>query len=71
MLYGHKNQPTCSAMHTMRSIYIMANRFLRSSGYMVGHEVFSTFGCHFPSKRCFEKSNNAKVYLNLTLTWWC
>ena len=36
--------------------YILADRFLRSSGYFVEREVLSTFECQFPSKRGFEKS---------------
>ena len=49
--------------------YIMADRFLRNSGYQVEHEVLSTFVCQFPFKRSFEKSKNTKVCLNLTLKW--
>ena len=37
---------------------ILADRLLRNSGYLVEHEVLSTFG--------FEKSKNAEVSLNLT-----
>ena len=48
---------------------IFADRFLRSSGYLVEHEVLSMFGCQFPSKRSFEKSKNTEVCLNLTLKW--
>ena len=48
---------------------IMVDRFLRNSGYLVAREVFSTFGCQFPSKRRLEKSKNTKVCLNLTLKW--
>ena len=47
--------------------YILADRFLRNSGYLVEHEILSTFGCQFPSKRSFEKSKNTEVCLNLTL----
>ena len=47
----------------------MVDRFLRNSGYLVEREVFSTFGCQFPSKRRLEKSKNTKVCLNLTLKW--
>ena len=50
--------------------YILADRFLRNSGYLVEHEVLSTFGCQFPSKRSFEKSKNTEVFLNLSLEWW-
>ena len=38
--------------------YILADRLFRNSGYLVEHEVLSTFG--------FEKSKNAEVCLNLT-----
>ena len=48
MLSSHKNQP--SAM-LLCGQYILANRFLRNSGYLVEHEILSTFGCQFPSKR--------------------
>ena len=50
--------------------YVLADGFLRDSGYLVESEVLSTFGCQFPSKRSFEKSENTEVYLNLTLKWW-
>ena len=46
--------------------YILADRFLRNSGYLVEHEVLSTFGCQFLFKRSFEKSKNTEVCLNLT-----
>ena len=46
--------------------YVLADRFLRNSGYLVESEVLSTFGCQFLSKRSFEKSKNTEVYLNLT-----
>ena len=49
--------------------YILANRFLRNSGYLVEHEVLSTFGCQFSSKRGLEQSKNTEVCLNLTLKW--
>ena len=51
--------------------YILADRFLRNSGYLVEHEVFSTFRCQFPSKKSFVKSKNTEVCLNLTLKRWC
>ena len=35
--------------------YILADRFLRTSGYLVEHDVLLTFKCQFPSKRSFEK----------------
>ena len=50
--------------------YILADRFLGNSGYLVEHEVLSTFGCQFPAKRSFEKCKNTEVCLNLTLKWW-
>ena len=46
--------------------YILADRFLKNSGYLVEHEVLATFGCQFSSKRSFEKSKNTKVCLKLT-----
>ena len=49
--------------------YILADRFLRNSGYLVEHDVLSTFGCQFLSKSSFEKSKNTEVCLNLTLKW--
>ena len=51
--------------------YILAERFLRNSGYLVECEILSTVECQFPSKRGFEKSKNTEVCLNLTLKWWC
>ena len=62
MLFCHKNQP--SGMHA-----ILAERFLRNSGYLVECEILSTFEWQFPSKRGFEKSKNTEVSLNLTLKW--
>ena len=50
--------------------YILADRFLRNSGYLVEHEVLWTFGCQFLFKTSFEKSKNTEVCLNLTLKWW-
>ena len=50
--------------------YILADRFLRNSGYLVERQVLLTFGCQFPLKRGFEKSNNTEVCLNLSLKWW-
>ena len=49
--------------------YILADRFLRNSGYLVEREVLSSFGCQFASKRSFEKSKNTEICLNLTLKW--
>ena len=46
--------------------YILANRFLRNSGYLVECEVLSYFVCQFPSKTSFEKPKNTEVCLNLT-----
>ena len=40
--------------------YILADRFLRNSGYLVEYDVLSTFWCQFPSKRSFEKSKNTE-----------
>ena len=57
MLLCHKNQP--SAMHLCGQ-YILADRFLRNSGYLVEREVLSTFRCQFLSKRSFEKSKNTE-----------
>ena len=50
--------------------YILADRFLGNSGYLVERKVLSTFECQFPSKRGFEKSKITEVCLNLTLKWW-
>ena len=47
--------------------YILGDRFLRNSGYFVKHEILSTFGCQFPSKKGFENSKNTEVSVNLTL----
>ena len=55
--------PCCQYM------YILTDRFLRNNGYLVECEVLPSFGCHFSSKRGFEKSINTKVCLNLTLKW--
>ena len=49
--------------------YILADRFLRNSGYLVEHEVLWTFRCQFPCKKGLEKSKNTKVCLNLILIW--
>ena len=49
--------------------YILADRFLRNSGYLVEHEILLTYGCQFPSKGSFEKSKNTEVCLNLTSKW--
>ena len=63
MLFCLKNEP--SELH-LSGQYILADRFLMNSGYLVEHEVLSTFGCQFPSKMSFEKSKITEVYLNLT-----
>ena len=63
MLFSHKNQP--SAMHLCGQ-YVLADRFLRNSCYLVEREVLSTFGCQFPSKASFEKSKNTEDCLNFT-----
>ena len=42
--------------------YILADRFLRNSGYLVEHGILSTFGSQFPSKRSFE---NLKKYQSM------
>ena len=47
--------------------YMLSDRFLRNSGYLVEREVLLTFRCQFQSKRSFEKSKNTEVCLNLTL----
>ena len=41
--------------------YILSDRFLRNSGYLVEHDFLSTFGCQFRSKRSFEKSKDTEV----------
>ena len=33
--------------------YVLADRFLRNSSYLVEREILSTFWCQFPSKRGF------------------
>ena len=66
--YKSTYQP--SAMHLCGQ-YILADRFLRNSGYLVEFEVLSTFGCQFPSKRSFEKSKNTEVCFYLSLKWQC
>ena len=62
-------------LHVLQCIlfgqYILADRFLRNSGYLVDYEVFSTFGCQFPSERSFEKSKTTEVFFNLTLKFRC
>ena len=40
--------------------YILAKRFLRNSGYLVEHEVLSSLGCQFLSKRSSEKSKDTE-----------
>ena len=62
-------------MNSLQSIpcgqYVLADRFLRNSGYFVESEVLSTFRCQFLSKRRFEKSKNTELCLNFTLKWRC
>ena len=69
MLFAIKINP-----HVVQCIlcgqYILADRFLRNSGYLVERVILSTFGCLFQSKRGFEKSKNTEFCLNLTLKWW-
>ena len=67
MLFCLKNEP--SLMHLCRQ-YILADRFLGNSGYLIEREVLSTSGCQFPSKRSFEKAKSTEDCLNLTLKWW-
>ena len=66
MLFCHENQP--SAM-LLCGQYILADEYLRNSGYVVEREILSTFGCQFQSKRSCEKFKNTEVCLNLTLKW--
>ena len=48
--------------------YILADRFLRNSGYLLEHEVLLTpLGVSFHKKESFEKPKNTEVRLNLTL----
>ena len=47
--------------------YILADRFLRNSGYLVEREILLTFVCQFPSKRSFEKSKNTEVLVKFLL----
>ena len=68
MLFAIKINPVQSILCGQ---YVLADRFLRNSGYLVKREVLSTSGCQFPSKRSFEKSKNTEVCLNLTLKWQC
>ena len=68
MLFCHKNQPTV-VQCILCGQYILADGFLRKSGYLVEHGVFSTFGCQFPSKKSFEKTKNTEVCLKLTFKW--
>ena len=63
----------CHKMNLVECIlcgqYILVDRFLRNSGYLVEPEVLSPFGCQFSSKRSFKKFKNTEVCLNLTLKW--
>ena len=45
--------------------YILADRFLRKSGYLVKSEILLTFVGQSTSERDFEKSKNTEVFLNL------
>ena len=54
-----KNQP--NAVHPMRSMYILADRFLRNRGYIVSHDGLSTLGCQFTSKTSLDKLKNPNV----------
>ena len=60
MLFAIKINP-----HVVQCIlcgqYIMADRFLRNSGYVVENEVLSTFRCQFSSKGSFQKLKNIEV----------
>ena len=66
MPFCYKNQHTCSAMDPMWSIYKLADRYLRNSGYLVKCEILLTFRCQALSERDFEKSKNTKDFSNLT-----
>ena len=66
MLFATKINPVQSILCGQ---YVLADRFLRNSGYPVEREVLLTFECQFPSKRSFEKSKNTEVCLNLSLKW--
>ena len=68
MLFRLQNQPT-GVQCILRGQYILADRFLRNSGFLVECEVLLTFGCQLPPKRSFEKSKNTEVFLNLSLKW--
>ena len=55
MLFCHKSQP--SAMHLCGQC-ILADRFVRNSGYLVECEVLSTLGCSFHPE---EVLRNVKI----------
>ena len=57
MLFAIKINPVQSILYGQ---YVLADRFLRNSGYLVEREVLLTFGCQFPPKRSFEKYKNMK-----------
>ena len=50
--------------------YILADRFLRNSGYLVEGDVFVDFWVSVSIQLRFEKSKNIEVCLNLTLKLW-
>ena len=50
MLFAIKINPVQSILCGQ---YLLADRFLRNSGYLVEREVLSTSGCQFPPKRSF------------------
>ena len=60
MLFCRKNQPSTMHLHICGQ-YILADRFLGNSGYLIECEVLSTFGC---------QSESTEDCLNLTLQWW-
>ena len=49
--------------------YILADRFLRNSGYLVESEVLSSLGCQFQSKRSFAKPKDTEVCLDFASKW--
>ena len=50
MLFAKENQPSACIPCCQ---YILADGFLRNSGYLVECEILSTFWCQFLSKRGF------------------
>ena len=57
MLYCHKNQPTV-VQCILCGQFILADRFLRNSGYLVEHKVLANFGVSFQPK---EVLRNLKI----------